>query len=473
VQHKERAADASQNPDLLHSTQRTPSPGQPRTPFSFPHLDDFDNGDAILIFEESQSGSIEDTVIPFRRHIESRWRRLPFYLAFESKELLNDDQMSLECSKMIMQDIWRAVSDQWETFLEISSHHVGILVDKIYENPANEALAPLLWTNSDNWLSAERLMSIHTNVVKECQANLVEASEGLEPWLEAIPGDFKRLSTLVQEDLVKPTAGLTDLMYKSVGIRDARHSLELSMSLWRLSWITFIFLPLTFLCGFFSMSVDVLADHPSLKWYFVAAAPMMSAVFASWFIFKRFLEGATQNPYARGVYETLFQDLATSYPLLWTRTGPRQSVRPRTVVERLKWWFIIRWSAPEETGNANSTNPDNLFDGLSSWSRIKRQLMRQWTDQIQAADMWRRSSSYEMESASAGKVQDGSVDSKANSNEQMGTLQVPFDLNKRMAMVADIPRRSQSAGRPSTGSSGGRNSGVMVEEERLDWLENP
>jgi len=453
--------------------QRSSSPGQPRSPFTFHRLDDFDNGDAILIFEESQSGSIEDTVIPFRRHIESRWRRLPFYLAFESKELLKDDQMSLECSKMIMQDIWKAVSEQWETFLELSSHHVGILVDKIYENPANEALAPLLWTNSDNWLSAERLILIHINVVKECQTNLVEASEKLETWLEAIPGDFKRLSNLVQEDLVKPTAGLTDLMYKSVGIRDARHSLELSMSLWRLSWITFIFLPLTFLCGFFSMSVDVFADHPSLKWYFVAAAPMMSAVFASWFVFKRFLEGATQNPYARGVYETLFQDLATSYPLLWMRTGPRQSVRPRTAFERLKWWLILRWSAPEETGNAGSSSGDNLFDGLGAWSRIKRQLMRQWTEEIQASDMWRRSSSYELESAAAAKLQEASSESKADSNEQIGTLQVPFDLNQRLAMGADSSRRSQSVGRPSTASSGGRNSGVMVEEERLDWLENP
>ena len=457
----------------MNPSQKSTSPGQPQSPFSFPRLNDFDNGDAILIFEESQSGSIEDTVIPFRRHIESRWRRLPFYLAFESKELLNDDQMSLECSKMIMQDIWKAVSEQWETFLDLSSHHVGILVDKIYENPANEALAPLLWTNSDNWLSAERLISIHINVVKECQTNLMEASEKAETWLEAIPGDFRRLSNLVQEDLVKPTAGLTDLMYKSVGIRDARHSLELSMSLWRLSWITFIFLPLTFLCGFFSMSVDVFADHPSLKWYFVAAAPMMSAVFASWFVFKRFLEGATQNPYARGVYETLFQDLATSYPLLWTRAGPRQSVRPRTALERLKWWFILRWSAPEETGNASSNSGDSLFDGLGTWSRIKRQLMRQWTEQIQATDMWRRSSSYEVESAAAGKVQEASSDSKGDSNERVGTLQVPFDLSQRIAMVANSSMRSQSVGRPSTASSGGRNSGVMVEEEMLDWLENP
>jgi Mg2+ and Co2+ transporter CorA len=42
-------------------------------------------------------------------------------------------------------------------------------------------------------------------------------------------------------------------MYKSISIRDSRQSLELNASLWRLSWITFIFLPLTFLVGFFGM----------------------------------------------------------------------------------------------------------------------------------------------------------------------------------------------------------------------------
>ena len=58
-------------------------------------------------------------------------------------------------------------------------------------------------------------------------------------------------------------------MYKSVGIRDSRHSLQLGTSMWRLSWITFIFLPLTFLVGFFGMNVDTFANDPSVKWYAV------------------------------------------------------------------------------------------------------------------------------------------------------------------------------------------------------------
>lgn len=72
-------------------------------------------------------------------------------------------------------------------------------------------------------------------------------------------------------------------MYKSISIRDARQSLELNTSLWRLSWITFIFLPLTFLTGMFGMNVDELHSNPPLRWYFIVAAPLVRSqlLFAS------------------------------------------------------------------------------------------------------------------------------------------------------------------------------------------------
>ena len=388
--------------------------------------------------------------------------------------------MSLECSKIILEDIWMAVAEVWEDSLNLFRNHVGILLDKIYENPANESLAPSLWTNSDYWLSAERLVSIHVNVVRECQANLLETSDRPDiQWLEAIPGNFQRLSNLVQEDLVKPTTGLTDLMYKSVGIRDARHSLELNLSLFRLSWITFMFLPLTFLCGFFSMQVDIFASTPSVKWYFIAAVLMMLAVFSSWFLFKRFSEGATQSPYTRGVYEQLFQDLAASYPRLWTREGPLHSARLRSGPDRLKWWFIKRWSSPKRTGNVQTANGERVFDGLGTWSHFKRQMMKRWTAQIQTTDILLQSTSPEfgataLEADNQGVFQGKLGDPSAEAELKIGNLQVPFNLNQRVSLAADSARRSSSAGRRnSKDSSAGRNSGVMVEEERLDWLENP
>ena len=91
-------------------------------------------------------------------------------------------------------------------------------------------------------------MFTHVDVIREVQVNLRELTEEPgtnEAWLEDAPADFDRLTNRIQEDLVKPTANLNDLMYKSVDIRDSRHSLQLSMSMWRLSWISFLCLPLT------------------------------------------------------------------------------------------------------------------------------------------------------------------------------------------------------------------------------------
>ena len=84
-------------------------------------------------------------------------------------------------------------------------------------------------------------MSIQISVVRETQANLQEL--GTEPgvennWLESTPEDMDKLSNLLQEDLVKPTSNLSDLMYQQVSIRDSRHSLQLNLSLWRYVYLS-------------------------------------------------------------------------------------------------------------------------------------------------------------------------------------------------------------------------------------------
>ena len=63
--------------------------------------------------------------------------------------------------------------------------------------------------------------------------------------------------------------------------------------------------------------------------------------------------------------------------------------------------------------------------------------------------------------------------SSAANELENGMLQVPLDLNERIARFSIIPDRSSTAGQPSSqmSSSVGRNSAVMVEEESPDWLE--
>lgn len=235
IQHKEPAQDI---PDYLESPYREGRTNN-NTNHYVPQLETLDNSNTIIIFENSQSGSIEDTVITAREHWESRWRRLPFYLAYESQGISDDNSMALECMKIILSDIWKGIAETWEGFIDVCNTHVSILEEKIYEQPADESRAPELWTNSSMWLKVERLVAVHMAVVKEMQTNLSEflsEAEIEDNWLESGPGDMEKINDLVQEDLTKPTANLADLMYKSVEIRDSRHSLQLSTSMWRLRY---------------------------------------------------------------------------------------------------------------------------------------------------------------------------------------------------------------------------------------------
>lgn len=216
-----------------------------------PPFASLDNGNTIIIFENSPDNSVTNTLIGARQQIESRWRRLSLYLPED--DIADDSRLALECTDLILEDVLKAVVANWEHFFNVTESHIAILEDKIYDSPADESRAPELWYNSSAWLKVERLAYIHAETVKELLTHiddLPDRPDLVRTWLDGITEQFDKITTLVQEDLVKPTNNLSDLMYKSVEIRDSRQSLGLSTSMWRLSWITFIFLPLTFIVGF-------------------------------------------------------------------------------------------------------------------------------------------------------------------------------------------------------------------------------
>lgn len=93
-----------------------------------PKLRTLDNGNTIIIFENSQSGSVRDTLIGARQELESRWRRLTFYLPREQTD--NDDTLTVECMDFILKDIFKALAYNWDRFLNACETHVGILEDK-------------------------------------------------------------------------------------------------------------------------------------------------------------------------------------------------------------------------------------------------------------------------------------------------------------------------------------------------------
>ncbi|KAF2240883.1 hypothetical protein BU26DRAFT_470142 [Trematosphaeria pertusa] len=346
-----------------------------------PKLQTLDNGSTIIVFENSQSGSVQDTLIGARQEIEARWRRLTFYLPKE--EVKNDERLATECMDLVLRDIFKALAFNWEKYINICETHVGILEDKIYDHPADESRAPELWTNSSLWLKVERLMYLHTDVIKEMRNHLHDLADDLagdRPWLGSAAEEMDKLTTQFEEGVVKPTTNLSDLMYKSVGIRDARHSLQLGLSMWRLSWITFIFLPLTFVCGFFGMNVDTFQNEPSIKWWFVATVPLFVVVIIGWYGIKHSLASQRQDPLRRGVYENLYYDLASKHPSLWSRRGPRPGIIPVGWWAGVKWRLLTKWFDAERTILAKGYDPGD--EELGVWSRVKQSLVRRWLANI-------------------------------------------------------------------------------------------
>ncbi|KAL9030471.1 MAG: hypothetical protein Q9196_001415 [Gyalolechia fulgens] len=469
IQHKEPPSDVPSYPDIENPYEAVTEKDDPHD--CFPRLESLDNGNTIILFEKSCSGSVDDTLVIAREKWESRWRRLPFYLANESHDVSNDDQMALGCMKIILADIWKSVSESWDCLIDLSNVHVDCLQDRIYEQPADETRAPELWTNASNWLKVERLVTIHTNVVKEMQNNLRELAGDptvQDNWLEDCPSDMGRISTL-----------LNDLVYKSVGIRDSRQSLQLNTSMWRLSWVTFIFLPLTFIGTFFGMNVDTFSNNPSIKWYFATTIPLMLLVLLLWYIVKHFLARRRQTPYTRGLYESLYRDLATSYPSLWSRSGPRPLIRPQGMTGRIKWSLILYWNRPEKTVRPD-VDPDE--DGLGAWARCKRILTRRWTWQLgSTAGVGPSSSSLEEARADGlGMIRDGVSDrmelltlpaTENAENLPGGMLRLPVLPGAQARRQRASPQRSSLERPSSKGSSAPRDSGILIEEEALNWLQ--
>ncbi|WPH00093.1 Hypothetical protein R9X50_00291600 [Acrodontium crateriforme] len=462
------------------------------------YLSQLDNSNTVIVFETSASMLLQDCLAQPRNDFEKRWRRLSFYLRKE--EALNDARLAAQCTNLILGDLFHGLAIVWDEFLSFAADHVNILEDKIYENPADESRAPELWTNQAAWLKVDKIMWIHQDLVRETQGHLrelaeVETSEDeVSPlptieWITSTPAEYEKLSHSVQEDLVQPTANLSDLMYKSVGIRDSRQSLQLSLSMWRLSWITFIFLPLTFIVGFFGMNVDIFQTDPNVGWYFLAAAMLMLLVLILWYCVKHSLQRRRQTPYQRGVYEHLFNEMEVEHPLLWSHTnGATEDIQPTGFVNKIRWRLLKHWFAPDKTIDKKlySSLADSESADLGSWAKFKRYLLRRWLPEIQNDEAIKAQDAIDLAEIGSNRPSFHSMRYDTATIQELAKMSTPvviadaepsavqkisayglrpLSLQERRSS-AGSPRHSEE--RPSSRGS----SGIMIEERNLSDSES-
>ena len=89
----------------------------------------------------------------------------------------------------------------------------AVIYDAFYENPADESRAPELWQNQNLWLKVEKLLYVQMesfNTFRQFMRDISTQDE--REFFRDAPDRFNRIEKLVDEELIKPTASLSDLV---------------------------------------------------------------------------------------------------------------------------------------------------------------------------------------------------------------------------------------------------------------------
>ena len=122
-----------------------------------------------------------------------------------------------------------------------------------------------------------------------------------------------------------------------------------------------------------------------------------------------------------------------------------------------------------------ASDEDAEFDDLGSWAHLKRMLTRRWTSQLRGTNRFKvNESATSLEDADDATELIDNVIGKATEIVALPVTEHAENLpgGKLKIQQRMASSRPSSAERPvSQGSSRGRNSAVMIEEERPNWLQ--
>ncbi|PYH87037.1 hypothetical protein BO82DRAFT_349574 [Aspergillus uvarum CBS 121591] len=138
------------------------------------------------------------------------------------------------------------------------------------------------------WTHVQGLLAEQLSQVRDFVAQYQRFSE-TRRFTEQMQDMISELERDISGQIDKLEQTVRDLLqieFAWVSINEAHRSTSLATSMKRLSWITFIFLPLTFASSLFGMNVDILADNPSWRWYPLIGGVLLLLSVASWVFFK-------------------------------------------------------------------------------------------------------------------------------------------------------------------------------------------
>ncbi|GIK04498.1 hypothetical protein Aspvir_008581 [Aspergillus viridinutans] len=98
--------------------------------------------------------------------------------------------------------------------------------------------------------------------------------------------ETRRFSEQMHQTINAAERDIQNQEFAWVSINEAHRSTSLATSLKRISWITFVFLPLMFASSLFGMNVDLLKDDPPWRWYPLVGGILLLLTVIAWLLSK-------------------------------------------------------------------------------------------------------------------------------------------------------------------------------------------
>ncbi|KAK3900984.1 ankyrin repeat-containing domain protein [Staphylotrichum tortipilum] len=182
-----------------------------------------------------------------------------------------------------LQTRWLHLCQQGEELLSASRKRV------LRKGGKDPDLIQRLLTDAGLWIDLQGHLKQQVDTAVEF-ASEYNGFDSDEMTLAELPGLIREFNNVVNDKLERLNAKSQELIqteFNLTSIAEAKHSTSTNNSMKRLTWITFIFLPLTFISSLFGMNVDVLDPPPPWWWYAPVAVGTMFLTVSVWIVFKR------------------------------------------------------------------------------------------------------------------------------------------------------------------------------------------
>ncbi|MCJ1427599.1 Ankyrin-2 [Sticta canariensis] len=197
----------------------------------------------------------------------------------------------------LVQQLW----GEWNDVYNDADQHLSLRRKNLLNsNGEDTKLISFLLQDAKLWEVLSRLLKDQVKTLRSLgesyeNKNGTILHEENEKMVEEKINDFKKETNHLSEEVQKLLKNLTEtsqnliqLEFNLTSIAEAQKSTSMNRSMKRLSWITFIFLPLTFIGTLFGMNVDILDSEPKphWEWYLPWAFVTIFLTLVVWIAFK-------------------------------------------------------------------------------------------------------------------------------------------------------------------------------------------